>query len=275
MLGVSLLAGLLTYFLTPLGGYPWPYLFVLPAFFVGYYFVQLGGVFLFLWIGGLFIKKDKDYEPSAFASFVLHEVCFQLLVVNLVAVKKNGTKKLPKGPAFYIFNHTSSFDPIVYLASRKFYRHCFISKPDNQDQALIGPWIRWAGYISISRDNAIKAAASIYKAAQYLKERRCSIAVSPEGTRSQKRVLLPFHAAVFEAPLRAGCPIVVLAMQNNAEIHERPLRFTTVYMDVVEVIPYSEYKDMKADALSKKCHDDLEKYLISHQDRLYHKEYSE
>lgn len=247
-----------------------PYLafLIIPFFLICYSTLFLFTCF-FLMIYGHFIKKsDKEYEPSRFASFVVHEMTFQFLVFSLVKVKKEGMERLPKKPALYIFNHSSSFDAIVYLASRKLFRHIFISKPENVDVPFIGPWVKRAGFISISRSDPIKAAHSFMRASNLLKK-GYSIAVSPEGTRSQTGHLLDFHAAAFEPAYLAKCPIVIIAMQNNASIHDRLFRFTTVHLDLVDVLPYESFKNKKAAEVSEIAKKKLGDYLEAHQDRLY------
>ena len=72
-----------------------------------------------------------------------------------------------------------------------------------------------------------------------MSEDQANVGVFPEGTRNKScEGLLPFHHAVFKAAQEANVPVVVCAVTETQKIHKNvPFGFSTVYLDILEVIP--------------------------------------
>ena len=106
------------------------------------------------------------------------------------------------GPVLLVANHISWLDiPVMHAA-----RHCrFISKSDVKDWPLIGTLAIAAGTLFIERRSQRDALRVVHLIRDALQANQI-LAVFPEGTTGDGRVLLPFHANLLQAAVSAHAP---------------------------------------------------------------------
>lgn len=113
------------------------------------------------------------------------------------------------GPALMVANHISWLDILVIHAAR----HCrFVSKSDVRDWPLVGMLATGAGTLYIERTNRRDALRMVKDMADAMKNGDV-VAIFPEGTTSDGRELLPFHANLIEAAVQAGAPVQPLSLK--------------------------------------------------------------
>jgi 1-acyl-sn-glycerol-3-phosphate acyltransferase len=170
-----------------------------------------------------------------------------VLATGGVGVKVVGADKLD-GKERYIFisNHQSALDiPIIYVGLSE--QISFIAKKELFMIPFFG-WGMWAvGHISIDRQNARKAHASIAKAVQRLNKENVSLILFPEGTRSKDGKVLDFKTASFTLALQAGVKLVPVAIKGA--IDRLPPKSSRIVPGEVEFvigdpIPVEELKKM-------------------------------
>jgi 1-acyl-sn-glycerol-3-phosphate acyltransferase len=159
-------------------------------------------------------KAPKNlYEPyvtpawfwvslRTFARFIF------LLILN---VKLIGHKNVPKnGPYFIVSNHLSWTDvPLVpaYLSPQVIYiakEELFMSK--------LGWLVRFLGAIPVKRGEADR---QLLRASDELLKRGKVVVIFPEGTRSKTRQMAQAHAGMGMIALRAGVPVIPVAIQGS------------------------------------------------------------
>jgi len=196
-------------------------------------------------------------EPNRFCQRVLGQLAFLAFVFFRAKVKLSGKGKINFKKSFLmVSNHVSNFDQLAIISRlRRANIACICKK-----QLFSGPmggWIKACGYIPLDRKDMVSDAKMFELASEHLKEGKSSIIVAPEGTRNldfPNPQLLPFHAAVFEVARNAKAPIVVTAIQNTNAISKRfPFRSTKIYIDIVGVIDYEQYKDLTNAEVSDKA----------------------
>lgn len=112
------------------------------------------------------------------------------------------------GPVVLAANHISWLDIVVMHASR----HCrFVSKSEVKHWPLIGTLATGAGTLYIERDKRRDALRVVHHMAESLRAGDI-VAVFPEGTTSNGRALLPFHANLFQAAISAHAPVQPVAL---------------------------------------------------------------
>lgn len=87
----------------------------------------------------------------------------------------------------------------------------------------------------IDRANHAGALRAFGAAVQHMKEKRQSVWLFPEGTRSYftRPDLLPFKKGAFHLAIQAGCPIVPVVVQNYAHLFNiRARRFESGTINV-------------------------------------------
>jgi 1-acyl-sn-glycerol-3-phosphate acyltransferase len=128
--------------------------------------------------------------------------------------KVAGRENVPQGrAAVFCANHQSNVDPpVLYRAVhprlRVLYKHEIDQIP------LLARAFRMAGFIPIDRRNKESALRSIEAGASSLRSGH-SFLIFPEGTRSKTDQLLPFKKGGFRMAIKAGAPIVPVAISGG------------------------------------------------------------
>jgi 1-acyl-sn-glycerol-3-phosphate acyltransferase len=113
------------------------------------------------------------------------------------------------GPVLLMANHLSWLDILVMHAAR----HCrFVSKADVRHWPLVGTLATGAGTLFIEREKRRDAMRVVHHMAESLQAGEI-LAVFPEGTTSDGKALLPFHANLFQAAISAGAPVQPVALR--------------------------------------------------------------
>lgn len=120
-------------------------------------------------------------------------------------------KGLPdmRGPLMLVANHISWLD-ITSLHAARFCR--FVSKADIAQWPFIGKLASGIGTLFLERSSRRDAMRVVHHMAASLQAGDV-LAVFPEGTTSDGRSLLPFHANLIEAAIVANVPVQPVALQ--------------------------------------------------------------
>lgn len=222
---------------------------------------------LFLVTCSLAVDANKEYEKhSRFYRSLLNGATWLGLKIMRIKVHAAGLEKIPQGTTKLLFvsNHRSNFDPIVTWHVLKQWKPAFVSKKENFEIPVFGRIIRKCCFMAIDRENPRNAIKTIEKAARILKKEEVSIGIYPEGTRSKKGELLPFHNGVFKIAKKAEAPIVVLSVEGTEQISKHyPLRHSDVYFTVLEVLPVDVVLGRRTDELGEDVRMLMENHLIA------------
>ena len=114
-----------------------------------------------------------------------------------------------QGPALMVANHISWLDILVIHAAR----HCrFVSKSDIRAWPLVGMLATGAGTLYIERSKRRDALRMVKDMADAMRNGDV-VAVFPEGTTSDGRDLLPFHANLIQAAIEADAPVQPMSLK--------------------------------------------------------------
>jgi 1-acyl-sn-glycerol-3-phosphate acyltransferase len=135
-----------------------------------------------------------------------------------VKVKVEGLEKIaPGGSYVFVSNHLSYMDTPVVLANIPV-QFRFLAKSGLFQIPLLGTHLTRAGHIPVPRDDARAAVKTMTTAAQAIRERAISLLVFPEGGRSQTGDLAAFKEGAAYIAIRAGVPLVPIALKGTREI---------------------------------------------------------
>jgi 1-acyl-sn-glycerol-3-phosphate acyltransferase len=121
--------------------------------------------------------------------------------------------KPPQGPCVIVANHISYFDPLIVAS------YCpltAIAKREVASWPIVGEFVKRLGTLFVERDNPASG-ARVLREAMGLLRRGVSVLVFPEGTTTRGDQVLPFRRGIFGAALRAGVPIVPVALSYERE----------------------------------------------------------
>ena len=206
----------------------------------------------------LTINKKKEYTTtSAFYNWAFVLWYRYMMIAGHLKVHVTGYDKVPFGRRFLLIsNHCSKFDNFIHCAVLKKTQLAYISKPENFKIPIGGRFMRRGLYLSLPRGNTREEFKVIMKAIEYIKTDKVSIGIFPEGTRSKDGNLQEFKPGAFKIAEKAGCPIVVCSMRGTFNIHKNwPWKRTHVYMDILEVIEPSVWKEKNTVEVSQYAHD--------------------
>jgi 1-acyl-sn-glycerol-3-phosphate acyltransferase len=137
-----------------------------------------------------------------------------------IRVRVAGGEHLPHGrAAVYCANHQSNVDPPVLFDVLHPRMH-IVYKAEIDAIPLLARAFRMGGFVPIDRRNKEAAMRSIEQGASAIRA-GSSFLIFPEGTRSRTAELLPFKKGGFIMAIKAGAPIVPVAIQGGREAMRR------------------------------------------------------
>jgi 1-acyl-sn-glycerol-3-phosphate acyltransferase len=143
-----------------------------------------------------------------------------LRLVN-VNLRVNG-EPAEQGPMLVVINHISWLDILVMLAAQPVR---FVSKSEVKHWPIIGWLATNVGTLYIERTKRRDALRVVHETAEALKSGKL-IAIFPEGTTSDGKQLLPFHANLLQAAISASSPVQPVALrflEANGELSMTPV----------------------------------------------------
>ena len=216
--------------------------------------------FLLIAVATLFLSTKKPIEkPNRFCRFMIWFTMDWLMKLFRIKITVKGREKLPDEPCVLICNHRSDFDPMTVLAVMRERKIVYISKPSNFKIPLVGPFIYNAGFLSIDRDNGMRALRTLKVAAERMRETGVDVGIYPEGTRSRTGKLLRFKTGAYVLAKDADAPIVVMSTKGTELVSKRvPFRSVKVELEVLEVFDREDVRASTPDELAQRSRDLIE-----------------
>ncbi len=122
-------------------------------------------------------------------------------------------------PVVIIVNHQTELD--VLLLGWIWPKHCSVTaKKSLRNIPFLGWFMILSGTIFIDRVDRSQAMKAFEGAAKAMKEKKQSVLIFPEGTRSYSTepMLLPFKKGAFHLAVQAGVPIVAVVAENYSHV---------------------------------------------------------
>ncbi|MFQ3258406.1 MAG: 1-acyl-sn-glycerol-3-phosphate acyltransferase [Gammaproteobacteria bacterium] len=206
---------------------------------------------LFSCIFGLLLSIIRPFHPnnvhiiaSWFGSMA------KMIGVKLVLIRHKDA--IDAGPAVYVANHQNSYD--LFTVPAMVPKNCVsLGKKSLKWIPFFGQLYWLSGNILIDRSNRSKAAGTISKAAEKIKNNGLSVWMFPEGTRSYGRGLLPFKTGAFHTAMSADVPIIPVCMNTTHKtIKLNRWDNGTIYIEMLAPIPLD--KEISAREHAKSVH---------------------
>jgi 1-acyl-sn-glycerol-3-phosphate acyltransferase len=161
------------------------------------------------------------------------------LALSGIRYRVAGAEHLPLDrAAVYCANHQSNVDPPLLFTALHPRMH-ILYKAEIEHIPILARAFRMGGFIPVDRRNKEAAMRAIEAGAASLRSGH-SFLIFPEGTRSKTEDLLPFKKGGFIMAIKAGAPIVPVAIQGGRAAMRRGSRIirpVTISVRVGEPIP--------------------------------------
>lgn len=179
-----------------------------------------------------------------------------------VKVLTYGAENIPKTNGFILFpNHQGLFDMLAIIESCPKPLGVVIKKEASQ-WILVKQVIRLLEGIPMDRAD-IRSSMEIIKEMAAQVKRGRNFVIFPEGTRSRKgNEILAFKAGTFKSAVKAGCPIIPVALVNSF----RPFDVSSVQKETVQVhflkaIYPEQYMGLKTSEIADLVHDRIQEEI--------------
>jgi 1-acyl-sn-glycerol-3-phosphate acyltransferase len=141
-----------------------------------------------------------------------------LLLVGGVAVRVEGLEHVnSEGSYVFISNHLSYMDTPVALSHIPV-QFRFLAKRGLFQIPLLGSHLGRAGHIPVYRGDPRASVKTMQLAAEKIQQKKISLLIFPEGGRSQDGILRPFKEGGAYIAIRAGVPVIPLALIGTREV---------------------------------------------------------
>ncbi|ROT36010.1 1-acyl-sn-glycerol-3-phosphate acyltransferase beta [Sodiomyces alkalinus F11] len=170
-------------------------------------------------------------------------------------------------PAVFVGNHQTELD--VLMLGCLFPKYCSVTaKASLRNIPFLGWFMSLSGTIFLDRKNAKDARDAMAGAASQIRERRQSVYMFPEGTRSYAKdpILLPFKKGAFHLAVQAGVPIVPCVVANYSHVlWVKGLVFNSgrIPVKVLDPIPTTGLTAADVDALTNTTRELMLKELVA------------
>jgi 1-acyl-sn-glycerol-3-phosphate acyltransferase len=164
----------------------------------------------------------------------------------------------PRGPYVFVMNHQSMLDiPVAFSQIPVNLR--FIAKRVLKYVPFLG-WYMWrTGMVFVDRGRRSQALSSLERAGAQIRN-GASVIAYPEGTRTRDGTILPFKKGPFVVALKAGVPIVPVAIEGSGRVLPKSsfaIRPGPVHFRIGEPIPTAGLEPSEKNALIKRVRDAL------------------
>jgi 1-acyl-sn-glycerol-3-phosphate acyltransferase len=146
------------------------------------------------------------------------------LALTGIRYRVAGARNMPHDrAAVFCANHQSNIDPPVLFDAIHPHMH-ILYKAEIDAIPILARAFRYGGFLPVDRRNKEAALRSIEAGAASIRSGN-SFLIFPEGTRSPTAGLLPFKKGGFIMAIKAGAPIVPVAIQGGRAAMQRGSAF--------------------------------------------------
>ncbi len=137
-----------------------------------------------------------------------------------VSLKVEGTENIPHEPSVIMYNHQSSFDILALVASLS-----GDYKMVMKNEVLKIPFVGWVSLMTrhyfVSRDGGSGDSKTLKLMTRGIREKKHTVVLAPEGTRSKDGRLLDFKKGGFLLSSLSGAPVVPVVIWGGKNLKSK------------------------------------------------------
>ncbi|WP_286207994.1 lysophospholipid acyltransferase family protein [Clostridium caldaquaticum] len=202
-------------------------------------------------------KKMNKEETDLYIANEVRGLAKSLVKATGSRVNVVGAENIPEGSCVFVGNHQGNFDILVMLGYLN-KSMGFIAKKELEKLPGVNYWMKQIHCVFMDREDSRDSVRSILEGIENLKN-GYSMAIYPEGTRSQGSHMLEFKKGAMKLATKAGVPIVPVTINGTYKIFEIHKGKKTKAADVDVIIS----KPIYTKELSKEEQNNLSEYVKS------------
>mgnify|MGYP003294000383 CR=1 FL=1 len=209
--------------------------------------------------------KDTDRYPEAEKWAHIRYIMGLGIKAGNVQLQVTGLENIPRQPGFMLYgNHQGMFDVMAIAASCEAPLGA-VYKKELKDTPLLKQVFACTQSYAMDREDARQSLTVIREVTNQVKAGR-NYLIFPEGTRSkQGNTMGPFHSGSFRCALKAGCPIVPMALIDCFKVlDQKGSAPVTAQLHYLPAIPYEEYRDMNTTQLAALVKERIQACIDAH-----------
>jgi 1-acyl-sn-glycerol-3-phosphate acyltransferase len=137
-----------------------------------------------------------------------------------VTVEAEGTENIPEGSVLFVSNHQGYGDILVLFDVINNKQFGFVARGNLAKIPVFGKWIKRIRSLFLERENN-REALKIFREGENLLKTGYSLAIFPEGTRSQGDEMGVFKKGSLQLATRSNVPIVPISISGTWRLFEK------------------------------------------------------
>ena len=159
----------------------------------------------------------------------------------------SGKENVPNVTCAYFSNHIAAVDPLPIITTLE-RPMAFLAKTELEHTPIASTGIKDIEGLFLKRDDLKQSLRTMMKIEEELKSENKNWLIFPEGTRNKddRANLLEFHHGTFRPAMKAGVPIVPIAIFGTQRVFDKVSKFKKypVHLTFLKPILPEEYKDL-------------------------------
>ncbi|GAB3012910.1 1-acylglycerol-3-phosphate O-acyltransferase [Bowmanella dokdonensis] len=201
------------------------------------YFILINLALFLICLMRPFHRDNVHYGARMFGS--MSKIFGLKVIVRVADEVKSG------GPCVFIGNHQNSYDLVTICAATQ-PGTVTVGKKSLMWIPLLGQVYWLSGNILIDRQNTSKAQGTLKQTIRKIRQRRISVWLFPEGTRSYGRGLLPFKTGAFRIARETKEPVSMICASNlHGKVRWNRWNNGIVLVDVTAPVMLDDSRDLK------------------------------
>ena len=198
--------------------------------------------------------SNKDKYPIALKYGKLRKLVRNLNNALDFEIHGYGLENIPHQTSAFFSNHLAAVDPlaVIELLDQPI---TFLAKTELETVPFASTAINSIEGLYLKRDDLKQSLRTMMKIQEDLKNNRKHWLIFPEGTRNKddRELLLEFHHGTFRPAMKAGVPIVPVAIFGTQRIFDKKSKFRKYPVQVIFDKPIypEEYQNMKTEEVAQ------------------------
>ena len=173
------------------------------------------------------------------------------LILGLRVEIKGKENLIPNQQYVFVMNHQSNFD-VVLGSCLKLKNTIALGKFEILFFPIFGLFFYLAGNVLVKRKKRKSIARSVRKIDKMIQEKKQSVMIMPEGTRSHRYEMGPFKLGAFRIAIRNKVPILPIVVSSwHEEVNLNRFSSGIIYIEFLSMVTSDGHDSLSANNMAK------------------------